>query len=107
MRESTVMRSLTQQLTRTGLLLNETATRRGQDVLERLRGQHHPHPGQVGAAQIALTAALFGVGTLWLAESAIASALGVPREEDPTNANGNGGGGCSGGCGGCGGGCGG
>jgi uncharacterized protein (TIGR04222 family) len=88
--------------------LRPVGTRRGQDVLERLRGERDPVPGQGSAKQIALTAALFGVGTLWLAESAIASALGVPREEDPSVGSGGGGGcgggGCGGGgCGGCGG----
>lgn len=85
------------------LVLRPTGTRRGNDAIERLRRVHDPLPGRASASQIALTAALFGVGTLWLAESAIASALGVPREEDPSV--GTGGGGCGGGCGG--GGCGG
>jgi len=93
--------------------LSPAATQRGKDMLERLRGEHERGalPSQPSATQIALTAALFGAGTLWLAESAIASALGVPREEDPSVGSGNGsgsggcGGGCSGGggCGGCGG----
>ena len=90
--------------------LRPVATRRGRDMLERLRAERAPVPGVGSATQIALTAALFGVGTLWLAESAIASALGVPREEDASVASGGGGGGCGGGgdgggggCGGCGG----
>ncbi len=81
------------------------ATQRGQDVLERLRGASDPLERQSSSTQIALTAALFGAGTLWLAESAIASALGVPREDDPSvgTSGSGGGGGCGGGCGGCGG----
>jgi uncharacterized protein (TIGR04222 family) len=88
--------------------LRPGGTRRGQEMLERLRGAHDSQRSQPGASQIALTAALFGVGTLWLAESEIASALAVPREEDPSVGSGGGagcgGGGCGGGCGGCGGG---
>ena len=90
------------------VVLRPSGTRRGRDMLERLRGQQEPQRSQSNANEIALTAALFGVGTLWLAESAIASALGVPREEDPSVGSGGGagcgGGGCGGGgCGGCGG----
>lgn len=91
------------------LALRPEGTRRGQDMLERLREGRDSRPPESGGRQIALTVALFGVGTLWLAESAIASALGVPREEDPSvppgggaGCGGCGGGGC-GGCGGCGG----
>lgn len=84
--------------------LRPVATRRGQDMLKRLRGERESLLRQPTAAQSALTAALFGAGTLWLAEPAIASALGVPREEDPTHTGSSGGGGgCGGGCGGCGG----
>jgi uncharacterized protein (TIGR04222 family) len=91
-------------------LLRPEATTRGRDVLERLRGEHDAHAPEPGARQIALTAALFGAGTLWLAESTMASALDVPREEEPTvgrQAGGWGGWSCGGGGGGCGGGCGG
>lgn len=87
--------------------LRPVATRRGQDMLERLRGEHDSLLRHPTAKQGALTAALFGAGALWLAEPAIASALGVPREEDPSTGTsgggGCGGGGCGGGCGGCGG----
>ena len=90
--------------------LRPVGTRRGQDVLEHLRRGRVPVPGGASATQIALTAALFGAGTLWLAESAVASALGVPREEDPSVSSTTGGAGCGsrgsgdgGGCGGCGG----
>jgi uncharacterized protein (TIGR04222 family) len=90
--------------------LRPVATRRGQDILERLRGERESLLRQPAASQSALTAALFGAGALWLAEPAIASALGVPREEDLSTgtsgtSGGGGGGGCGGGCGG--GGCGG
>lgn len=91
------------------LALRPEGTRRGQDMLARLREGRDSRPPESGGRQIALTVALFGAGTLWLAESAIASALGVPREEDPSvppgggaGCGGCGGGGC-GGCGGCGG----
>ena len=94
--------------------LRPGTTRRGHDALERLRAHRGDRTfllGQASASQTALAAALYGVGTLWLAESAIASALGVPREEDPSlvSGSGSGGGGCGSGCGGggCGGGCGG
>lgn len=87
--------------------LRPSATRRGRDMLERLR-ESHPLPSRPNARQIALGAAAFGAGILWLAESAIASALGVPREERGCVGSGGGAGGgagCgAGGC--CGGGCG-
>ena len=83
--------------------LRPVATRRGQDILERLRGERDSLLRQPTASQGALTAALFGTGALWLAEPAVASALGVPREEDLSTRTNGGGGGCGGGCGGCGG----
>ena len=91
--------------------LRPGGTRRGRDMLERLRRHRGDRTfllSQASAGQIALAAALYGAGTLWLAESAIASALGVPREEDPSVGSHGGGGGCGGGdggggCGGCGG----
>jgi uncharacterized protein (TIGR04222 family) len=85
--------------------LRPVATRRGRDILERLRGERESLLRQPTASHSALTAALFGAGTLWLAEPAIASALGVPREENPSHTGSSGGGGgCGGGgCGGCGG----
>ncbi len=79
------------------------ATRRGQDILERLREESESLLREPTASRGALTAALFGAGALWLAEPAIASALGVPREDGLGSAGGGGGGGCGGGCGGCGG----
>jgi uncharacterized protein (TIGR04222 family) len=82
--------------------LRPNATRRGQDILRRLRGKSQSLLRQPTASRGALTAALFGAGALWLAEPAIASALGVPRERG-SGAAGGGGGGCGGGCGGCGG----
>jgi len=156
-RDSATMRTLTEQMTRAGLLLDETparrirllaivpalvtvigalrilaglaedrpvlvllamtavaglatvrlatqrlnATRRGQDILKRLRRESESLLRQPTASRGALTAALFGAGALWLAEPAIASALGVPREHHSGAAGG--GGGCGGGCGGCGG----
>ena len=156
-RDSATMRTLTEQMTRAGLLLDETqarrirllaivpalvtvigalrilaglaedrpvlvllamtavaglatvrlatlplnATRRGQDILQRLRRESESLLRQPTASRGALTAALFGAGALWLAEPAIASALGVPREHHSGAAGG--GGGCGGGCGGCGG----
>jgi uncharacterized protein (TIGR04222 family) len=81
--------------------LRPNATRRGQDILKRLREESESLLRQPTASRGALTAALFGAGALWLAEPAIASALGVPREQGA--GGGSGGGGCGGGCGGCGG----
>ena len=71
--------------------LRPVATRRGQDILERLRGERESLLRQPTASQSALTVALFGAGALWLAEPAIASALGVPREEETAGGGGGGG----------------
>jgi uncharacterized protein (TIGR04222 family) len=95
------------------------ATHRGRGILRRHRGEHDELRHHPSAGQAALTAALFGGGALWLADPAIASSLGVPREEEwhwsrgssgPTCGAAGGcasGGGSSCGGGGCGGGCGG
>lgn len=99
-----VMTAVAAMATARLVVLWPEATRRGQQLLERLRGASDPAERQSSSTQIALTAALFGAGTLWLAESEIASALGVPREEDRSVGNGGGGGCGGGGCGGCGGG---
>jgi uncharacterized protein (TIGR04222 family) len=104
------------------------ATHRGRGILRRQRREHDAlrhNPGAGG--QVALTAALFGGGALWLADPAIASSLGVPREDEwhsfgsgssgasyggsgcasgggsSCGGGGGGGGGCGGGCGGGGG----
>ena len=101
--------------------LRTVTTNRGRRVVERLRAQQGSLLRQPTASQGALTAALFGGGALWLAEPAIASALGVPREQETAGgggglgnwggwgdwgdwggSDGGGGGGCGGG--GCGGG---
>ena len=95
------------------------ATHRGRGILRRQRREHEELRHHPGVGQAALTAALFGGGALWLADPAIASSLGVPREDEwrsygggiggPT-CGGSGcgsGGGSSCGGGGCGGGCGG
>jgi len=102
------------------------ATSRGGAIVERQRSERpnlrrHPTGGDS-----VLAAALFGGGALWIAEPAIASTLGVPRESGRGGASsgacgggggcgtvcssgggGGGGGGCGGGGGGGGGGCGG
>lgn len=112
------------------LRLRPLATNRGRDALSRVRTENeqlrrHPAPGES-----AMTVALFGGGALWLADPAMAWALGVPREEESSggwwgfnrsggcgggagggscasvggDSGGGGGGGCGGGGGGCGGG---
>jgi uncharacterized protein (TIGR04222 family) len=73
------------------------ATNYGNDIVGRWRRDRNdlhrnPIPGES-----ALAAALFGGAALWLAEPAIASALGVPREENHRWAGG--GGSCSSGSG--------
>jgi uncharacterized protein (TIGR04222 family) len=96
------------------------ATNRGRAMLVRQQREHDELRHNPVAGEVALTAALFGGGALWLAEPAMASSLGVPREEEwrwsgggggsPTCAASSGcasGGGSSCGGGGCGGGCGG
>jgi uncharacterized protein (TIGR04222 family) len=84
-------------------------TRRGRAVVRRWRAEREELRERPAAAEVALAAALFGGAALWLAEPAVASALGVPRDEGDARAAHRGcsaGGGCSscgGGCGGCGG----
>ncbi len=57
------------------------ATNRGRDMLGRLRQENEQLRRHPPAGEGALSVALFGGGALWLADPAIASALGVPREE--------------------------
>jgi uncharacterized protein (TIGR04222 family) len=94
------------------------ATRRGREIVKRERQEHDDLRHHPVAAESVMTAALFGGGALWLADPAIASSLGVAREQDRSWTGGGGGSyGCAGGgcgsggssCGGggCGGGCGG
>jgi uncharacterized protein (TIGR04222 family) len=97
------------------------ATRRGSEIVKRQRQEHDDLRRHPVAGESVLAAALFGGGALWLADPAIASSLGVAREQDRSWTGGGGGGyGCAGGgcgsggsCGGggggggCGGGCGG
>lgn len=90
------------------------ATNRGREVLRRLRGEREELRRHPGAGESALAVALFGGGTLWLADPATAAALGVPREDEsgggwrgsnrPGGCGGGGGSSGSGGGGGCGGG---
>jgi len=88
------------------------ATKRGRETLEHLRAEHADLREHPLASQNATTVALFGGGALWLADPAVAAALGVPREEEATGGSGRGpncgsGGTCGGGAdggGGCGGG---
>ncbi|HVF77703.1 MAG TPA: TIGR04222 domain-containing membrane protein [Solirubrobacteraceae bacterium] len=81
------------------------ATNRGRDVLGRLRRENEQLRRHPLAGEGALSVALFGGGALWLADPAIASALGVPREDESNNgwwgshrSGGCGGGGGVGGC---------
>ncbi len=97
------------------------ATRRGSEIVKRRRQEHADLRRHPVAGESVMAAALFGGGALWLADPAIASSLGVAREQDRSWTGGGGGshgcagGGCSsgasscggGGGGGCGGGCGG
>lgn len=122
--------SISTRLTQAGLLPDEAqatrmrrlwwrvrrrplTTSRGRDVLHRHRAQHEDLRHHPMVDESALTVALFGGGALWLADPAVASALGVPREErsrdglwGPGRGTGCGGGGncAGGGCGGGGGG---
>lgn len=78
------------------------ATRRGREVLGHRRAAREDLRRHPVTTESAMTVALFGGGALWLADPAIASALGVPREEEGHGgiwggARGNG---CSGGGGG-------
>jgi uncharacterized protein (TIGR04222 family) len=57
------------------------ATRRGRDVVDDWRSECDQLRSHPVAAESPLTAALFGGAALWLADPAIASALGVPRED--------------------------
>lgn len=94
------------------------ATKRGRETLQRLRAEHADLREHPVAGQSATTVALFGSGALWLADPAVAAALGVPREEEANGSSsrgphcgaggtcgggadsgGGGGGGCGGGCG--------
>jgi uncharacterized protein (TIGR04222 family) len=93
------------------------ATTRGREIVKRQRQERDDLRRHPVAGESVLTAALFGGGALWLADPAIASTLGVPREQERGWSHGGGGGGygCSAGggcgsgssCGGGGGGCGG
>jgi uncharacterized protein (TIGR04222 family) len=90
------------------------ATTRGRLILERWRASRADLRRHPGADEGAMAAALFGGGALWLAAPEIASAFGIPREEEaPRRWYGGGHDGFHGGCsldaggGGCGGGCGG
>jgi len=109
-------------------LQRPVATNRGRDLLGRLRQENEQLRRHPLAGEGARSVALFGGGALWLADPAIASALGVPREEESGGgwwgsnrpggcgggagggscagaiSDGGGGGGCGGGGGGCGGG---
>lgn len=96
------------------------ATRRGAELVRRRRAAHDSLRRHPVASQSVMASALFGGGALWLADPAIASTLGVPRENARSwlthgdgggcgfvagggdGGGGDGGGGCGGG--GCGGG---
>jgi uncharacterized protein (TIGR04222 family) len=85
-------------------------TTRGRAILRRWRNDCAHLRKDPVAAEVALTAALFGGAALWLADPAIASGLGIPREDGTRRSgwssggeDGDGGGGDGGGCGGCGG----
>lgn len=91
------------------------ATNRGSAIVKRRRREREDLRRHPVAGESVMTTALFGGGGLWLADPAIASTLGVPREQDRGWRNGGGGYGCGVGggcssassCGGGGGGCGG
>lgn len=86
------------------------ATNRGREVLRRSRAERVELRRNPTAGQSALTAALFGGGTLWLTDPAMASALDVPREDGRSSGHGTrcgAGGGCGSGGGGSGSSCGG
>jgi uncharacterized protein (TIGR04222 family) len=86
------------------------ATNRGRAIVKRQRQERHDLRRNPAASESVLAAALFGGGALWLADPAIASTLGVPREAGRTWSGGGGGyacsagGGCSSGASSCGGG---
>jgi len=76
-------------------------TARGQALIAQRRRQGKTLSTSAGAAEIPMAVALFGGATLWTADPAIASTLGVPREGSwGSGGSGNGGGSGSGGCGG-------
>jgi uncharacterized protein (TIGR04222 family) len=82
------------------------ATRHGDAIVDRWRAECGDPKTQAVAGDRALTAALFGGAALWFAEPDIASALGLPIEQQGSGRGGGGSGGCGscgGGCGGCGG----
>ncbi len=74
------------------------ATSRGGAIVERQRSERSNLRRHPTGGDSVLAAALFGGGALWLAEPAIASTLGVPRE----SGRGSGNGGACGAGGGCG-----
>jgi uncharacterized protein (TIGR04222 family) len=82
---------------------NPPATRHGQAIVDRWRAACGDPKSQAVAGDRALTAALFGGAALWFAAPDIASALGLPIEQQGRGGGGGGSGGCGGGCGGCGG----
>lgn len=75
-----------------------TASRRGSEIVRRHRKARASLRRTPMAGEGVMAAALFGGPALWLAEPAIASSLGVPREAER---GGGGGGAASGGAGGC------
>jgi uncharacterized protein (TIGR04222 family) len=58
------------------------ATVRGRELLARRREERDDLRRHAAKGEGAMAVALFGGGALWLADPAIASALGVPREEE-------------------------
>jgi len=71
------------------------ATSRGSAILKRQRQERDDLRRHPVAGESVLTAALFGGGALWLADPAIASSLGVLREQDRGWSGGGSGHGCS------------
>lgn len=69
------------------------ATNRGRSVLERRRSDLAPSRLYPAASEVGLMTALFGGGALWVADPVTASALHVPREQEPGAGAGGGGGG--------------
>jgi uncharacterized protein (TIGR04222 family) len=65
-------------------------TKRGRDALERQRAERDDLRRHPPASESAMTVALFGGGALWLADPAVAAALGVPREEGAHTGRGRG-----------------
>ena len=74
------------------------ATSRGRGVLERLRAEREDLRRDAAGSESAMSVALFGGGTLWVVEPAIASAFGVPRESGLNGGDPNRGRGMEGGC---------